>query len=163
MRKLTKKELKQLRKKNRKSFFEGYKNFIKKGNVVDLAAGVVIGTAFNAIVNSLVSDIIMPCVALIFGDQEFDYSIKVTDTISINYGNFINAIVHFLIISFTIYFVIKVVIRNDLNKKIKQRLQEIFNDDEVEVEKITEPLVVEEPKKTTEDLLQEIITILKDK
>ena len=75
-----------------------FKEFATQGNIMDLAIGVVIGGAFQKIVTSLVEDIIMPCVSMITGRVDFsDMVIKVGDT-SIKYGNFITAIVNFLII-----------------------------------------------------------------
>ncbi len=91
-----------------------FKEFAMKGNVLDLAVGVVIGAAFQAIINSLVSDIIMPVVSLVTGKVDFsDLAIKVGNT-SVNYGNFITALVNFLIIAFSIFLFVKYI--NKLNK-----------------------------------------------
>jgi large conductance mechanosensitive channel len=91
-----------------------FKEFAMKGNVLDLAIGVVIGAAFQAIINSLVSDIIMPVVSLFTGKVDFsDLAIKVGGS-SINYGNFITALVNFLIIAFSIFLFVKYI--NKLNK-----------------------------------------------
>lgn len=91
-----------------------FRDFAVKGNVVDLAIGVVIGTAFGAIVNSLVKDIIMPPVGVLLGGVDFrELSVVLqeatTDTtaVTLNYGMFINTILDFLIISFTIFVVVK--------------------------------------------------------
>ncbi len=86
-----------------------FKEFISKGNVIDLAVGVVIGGAFGAIVTSLVEDIIMPLIGLILGGLNFaGLSIKVGEA-EIMYGNFIQVVVNFLIISFCIFMVIKAI------------------------------------------------------
>ena len=84
-----------------------FKEFAMKGNIMDLAIGVVIGGAFQSIVNSLVSDIIMPIVSLFTGKVDFS-NLKITiENTSINYGNFITAIVNFLIIAFSIFLAVK--------------------------------------------------------
>lgn len=91
-----------------------FKEFALKGNIMDLAIGVVIGGAFQQIVTSLVQDIIMPCVSLFTGKVDFsDMVIRVGDT-TIKYGNFITAIVNFLIIAFSIFLVVRYL--NKLNK-----------------------------------------------
>ena len=87
--------------------FKEFKEFALKGNVMDLAIGVVIGGAFQKIVTSLVEDIIMPIVSIITGKVDFtDMVIKVGNA-TIKYGNFITAIVNFLIIAFSIFIVVK--------------------------------------------------------
>lgn len=86
---------------------EDFKKFAIKGNVVDLAIGVIIGGAFGKIVTSLVNDIIMPIVGILLGKIDFSgLSLTVGDSV-INFGLFINNVVDFLIISFSIYIVIK--------------------------------------------------------
>ena len=89
-----------------KKFFEEFKKFAFKGNVVDLAVAVVIGAAFNAIVNSLVKDIISPLVGLIFNTDFSHLSFTVRD-VAIPYGSFIMAVVDFLIVAFTLFVVVK--------------------------------------------------------
>lgn len=80
------------------------KSFLFKGNVLDLAVAVVIGAAFKAIVDSLVADIIMPVVGLLFGQPDFS---SITLFGSVMVGNFINAIVNFLIVGTVLFFVVK--------------------------------------------------------
>ena len=81
-----------------KKFFEDFKAFISRGNVMDMAVGIIVGTAFTAIVNSLVKDMIMPFIGLITGGIDFtSLSLTIGDA-SIAYGNFIQAIISFLII-----------------------------------------------------------------
>lgn len=88
--------------------FEGFRKFIMRGNVVDLAVAVVIGAAFGAVVTSLVDDIINPILAAIVGKPDFsDLTISVRDA-TITYGNFITAVINFLLIAAAIYFVIVV-------------------------------------------------------
>lgn len=104
-----------------KKFFYEFKEFISKGNVIDLAVGVVIGTAFSKIVSSLVDNIIMPLVGLIIGGVDFSsLSIKVQGA-SIRYGLFIQNIVDFLIVAFCIFSVIKIM--NSFDKKLKDKLK----------------------------------------
>lgn len=115
--------------------FKEFKEFAMKGNVVDLAVGVVIGGAFGKIVTSLVNDIIMPLVGLLIGGVDFTNLFITLDgsnfstlaeaqeaggAATLNYGLFIGAIIDFLIISFSIFMVIRQV--NKLKKKKKKWL-----------------------------------------
>lgn len=84
-----------------------FRDFIAKGNVMDMAIGVVMATAFTAIVNSLVEDIIMPIVAFFTGSTDFtDIVLQIGNT-KLMVGNFIQSIVSFLIIALVLFFVIK--------------------------------------------------------
>lgn len=106
-----------------KKMAKEFKEFISKGNVIDLAVGVVIGSAFGAIVTSLVNDIIMPLVGIILGGIDFTaLTLNVKDA-TICYGLFIQQVVNFLIIAFCIFLVIKFI--NRLNrKKTKEEAKE---------------------------------------
>ena len=97
-----------------KKFFEEFKAFAMRGNVLDMAVGVVIGGAFTAIVNSLVNDIINPAIGLFFNADFSDVGIHVGD-VMIGIGSFINAIINFLIVAFVLFMVIKTI--NALHKK----------------------------------------------
>ena len=91
-----------------KKLFKEFKEFISKGNVIDMAVGVVVGSAFSKIVSSLVNDIIMPLVGVIIGGLDFtSLSIKIKDS-EILYGSFIQNIVDFLIIAACIFTVVKI-------------------------------------------------------
>ena len=91
-----------------KKFLEEFKAFAMRGNVLDMAVGVVIGSAFTAIVNSLVNDIINPAIGLFFNADFSDVGIHIGDVI-IGVGSFINAIINFLIVAFVLFMVIKAV------------------------------------------------------
>lgn len=98
-----------------KGFFRDFKKFITKGNVVDLAVAVIIGNAFNAIVTSLVKDVITPLISLATGNVDFTNLHFVlrpaTDTLealTLNYGMFLQKIIDFLIIGLTIFVMVKV-------------------------------------------------------
>jgi len=104
--------------------FKEFKEFAMRGNVIDLAVGVVIGAAFGKIVTSLVNDIIMPPIGYVTGGVDFTamkYVIKPADPaaeiaeVAINYGNFINVVIQFLIVAFCIFMVVKAI--NSLQKK----------------------------------------------
>ena len=97
-----------------KKFFEEFKAFAMRGNVLDMAVGVVIGGAFTAIVNSLVNDIINPAIGLFFNADFSDVGIHVGD-VMIGIGSFINAVINFLIVAFVLFVVIKFV--NSLHRK----------------------------------------------
>ena len=91
-----------------------FKEFALKGNIMDMAVGVVIGGAFQKIVNSLVNDIIMPAISVLTGNVDFTDMVFTVGNASIKYGNFITTIVDFLIIAFSIFLVVKYL--NKLNK-----------------------------------------------
>lgn len=96
-----------------------FKDFINKGNAIDLAVGVVIGAAFGKIVNSIVNDLIMPPIGLAIGGVNFselnitlkdaavDAAGAVIPAVTLNYGNFIQILIEFLIIAFAIFMVVK--------------------------------------------------------
>lgn len=83
---------------------KGFRDFILRGNVVDLAVAVVIGAAFSAIVNSLVGDLINPLIAAIVHKPDFSALVLDINGGKIKYGNFLNSLISFLIIAFAIYF-----------------------------------------------------------
>lgn len=133
-------------KKERKFIlFKEFKEFISKGNVLDLAVGVIVGGVFGKIVTSLVDDIIMPIIGLIIGGIDFSgLSLKIGEA-TVKYGMFIQNIVNFLIIAFSIFLVVKAV---NKMRRIKPEKEE--------------PPV--EPKKSNEEiLLTEIRDLLKNK
>ena len=93
--------------KETKGFIAEFKAFIARGNVLDMAVGIIIGSAFTVIVTSLVNDIIMPIVGAIIGGIDFS-GLKVTvGSSAINYGLFIQAIINFLLIALTVFIIIK--------------------------------------------------------
>jgi large conductance mechanosensitive channel len=83
---------------------KGFRDFILRGNVVDLAVAVVIGAAFGAIVNSLVTDLINPSIAAIVHKPDFSYLILDIHGGKIKYGNFLNALIQFLLVAAAVYF-----------------------------------------------------------
>ena len=97
-----------------KNFFEEFKAFAMRGNVLDMAVGVVVGSAFTAIVNSLVNDIISPIIGLFFNADFSDVVIQIGD-VGIGVGAFLNAIINFLIVAFVLFLTIKAI--NMLHKK----------------------------------------------
>ncbi len=85
--------------------FKGFRDFILRGNVVDLAVAVVIGAAFTAIVNALVTDIVNPLIAAIVHKPDFSALILDVHGGKLKYGEFMNAIISFLLIAATVYFI----------------------------------------------------------
>lgn len=84
-----------------------FREFLQRGNVIDLAVAVIIGGAFGAIVDSLVNDLLMPLIGVILGGIDFtSLSIQVGDA-SVLYGNFIQAIINFIIIAFVIFMIVR--------------------------------------------------------
>jgi large conductance mechanosensitive channel len=84
--------------------FKGFRDFVLRGNVVDLAVAVIIGAAFGAIVNSLVKDIITPLIAAIVGKPDFSALVLHVHGGAITYGNFLNAAISFLLVAAAVYF-----------------------------------------------------------
>jgi large conductance mechanosensitive channel len=84
----------------------GFKKFLLRGNLIDLAVAVVIGAAFGAIVNSLVKDLITPLIAAIGGKPDFSKLAFTINKSTFNYGDFFNALIAFLIIAAVIYFLV---------------------------------------------------------
>lgn len=108
-----------------------FKEFIARGNVIDLAVGVIMGGAFGKIVSSLVNDIIMPIIGVILGGIDFtSLSLKVKDA-TITYGNFVQNIIDFMIISFCIFIMIKFI--NKIAKKKKDKEKPKVKPKEVEL------------------------------
>lgn len=137
-----------------KKFFEEFKAFAMRGNVIDLAVGIIIGSAFSKITNSLVNDIIMPAVSIFLGGIDFtDWKLvlkqavlengqEVSAAITINYGTFLSTVLDFIILAFSIFCMVKAI--NRLHRK----------------EKAQEPAPAEPSEQ--EKLLTEIRDLLKD-
>ena len=116
--------------------FKEFKEFAFKGNVVDMAVGVIIGGAFGTLVTSLVNDIIMPAFGALTAGMDFK-SLKwvlaeavmegdkvIKPEAAIMYGNFIQTIINFLIIAFSIFMIIKLISKNPFKKKVEEALAE---------------------------------------
>ena len=129
-----------------KKLGEDFKKFISRGNVVDMAVGVVVGGAFSKIVTSLVNDVITPAIGVLLGGLDFsELSFGLKDA-QINYGLFLQTIIDFLIIAACIFIVVKIF------EKFKKK------------EEPKEEVKPEEPKKSDETLLlEEIRDLLKKK
>ena len=137
--------------------FKEFKEFISKGNVMDMAVGLVTGSAFTAIVTSLVNDVIMPLIGLLVGGLNFS-DLKVVlkaateeaEVVTLNYGAFIQAVVNFLIVAFVIFLVVKAMNKmRAAAKSLKKKEEEVA--------------VEEAPAEPSEDikLLTEIRDLLK--
>ena len=147
-----------------KKFFSEFKTFAMRGNVIDLAVGVVIGGAFGKITTSIVNDIIMPFISMItgginFADWKWVLKEAVVDAegavtaaeVAVNYGNTIAIILDFIIIAFAVFCLVKGI--NSLHRKKEEEI----------VEEIVEEIPAE-PEPTKEELLlAEIRDILKEK
>jgi len=108
------------------TFFNEFKTFISRGSVMDMAVGIIVGTAFTAIVNSLVKDMLMPIIGLILGGVSFtDLKFVIaaatdqTAEVAINWGTFIQRIVDFLIISFVVFVMVRSL--NTLRDKLEPK------------------------------------------
>ena len=121
-------------------FFGEFKQFISRGNVLDLAIGVVIGGAFGKIVTSLVDNIIMPLVGLAIGGIDFSgLSVKIKDA-TITYGLFIQNVVDFLIVAFCIFVFIKIINSFFRKKKEEEPAPIIKSDEAILLEEIRDIL-----------------------
>lgn len=119
-----------------KGFLNEFKDFAMKGNVLDLAVGVVMGSAFGTIVTSLVEKIIMPLVGIIVGGVNIaDLSVKVGNAI-LGYGAFLQAIINFLIIAFSIFLFVKAI--NTATSKFKKAEEEAAPAVDPQLELLTE-------------------------
>ena len=129
---------------NMKKIINEFKEFISKGNVLDLAVGVIIGGAFQKIVTSLVNDVFMPILGIVIGGLDFtNLTIKFKDA-TINYGLFIQNIIDFLIMAFCIFIIIKLFnnIRKKLEKKeeVKEEIKTVKSNEEILLEEIRDLL-----------------------
>ena len=124
--------------------WKDFKEFIAQGNVMDLAIGIIIGAAFGKIVSSLVDNVIMPLFGFILGGIDFSSLAITVGDANIEYGIFIQSIVDFLIIAFSIFLFIR------LTNKLKKQKEEETEEVEVEIDEQTE-------------LLKEIRDLLKEK
>ena len=99
--------------------FSGFKQFILRGNVVDLAIGVLIGAAFNSVVQALVKDIFTPLIAAIFAEPDFSNLAVALHGSKILYGDFLNALISFIIVAVVTYFFV-VLPMNTLNARFRR-------------------------------------------
>ena len=127
-------------------FFSEFKKFIARGNVVDMAVGVVVGAAFTAIVNQLVQGIINPLIGKLFGDINLsDLKIVLTEAaeatettpavaeVAIMYGSFIQAIINFLLVAFSVFLIVRTM------NKAKDALKKKEIEEKKEEAKVAEP------------------------
>ena len=105
-----------------KTFIKEFKTFISRGNVLDMAIGVIIGGAFSSIVKSLVDDIINPLLGL-FGGMNFDQLVlHLGSDVTLYYGKFITAVINFLIMSFLVFLIVKMM--NQITERLKVKEEE---------------------------------------
>ena len=116
-------------KKEKSKFLEEFKKFIARGNVIDMAVGVVVGSAFTAIVNQLVQGIINPCIGKLFGDINLaDYKVVLTAAteetpeVAILYGSFIQAIINFLLVAVSVFVMVRAInkVKDAMTKKQRE-------------------------------------------
>ncbi|MBR5515553.1 MAG: large conductance mechanosensitive channel protein MscL [Clostridia bacterium] len=146
--------------KKTRGFFGEFKEFIMRGNVIDMAIGVVIATAFGKITTSLVDNIIMPFIGWIIGDFDLakfdvtlvpavmDGDVEVKAAVVLGIGTLLTTIINFLIIGFIVFLIVKGI--NKMREKAEARKKQ-------------EEQAEEDPKPTTEQLLEEILEELKKK
>lgn len=119
-----------------RKILEEFKEFISRGNVLDLAVGVIMGGAFTSIINSLVKDVFMPVLSLITGGIDFSHlSIKIgsgEEPAMLNYGNFIAAVINFILIAIVIFSLVKI-----MNRLVRKRAEENRKEEKQEKEVTT--------------------------
>lgn len=114
----------------KKGFIAEFKEFISRGNVMDMAVGVIIGGAFQAIINSLVNDVVMPILSVITGGTDFsEWKITLVEAVSeeipavtLNYGSFINAVINFLLMALVIFTFVRTM--NKVMDKMRPKKEE---------------------------------------
>ena len=142
--------------KKKMKFIKEFKDFAMKGNVMDMAVGLVIGGAFQSIIKSLVEDIIMPFTTLFTGSVDYtDWVIEVS-TVQIRIGYFITALINFLILALSIFLALKVV--NGINNRLERMNKEVEGKlaKKLKKGKKKEDVVVEPETKTCPYCLSEV-------
>ncbi|MBR5219196.1 MAG: large conductance mechanosensitive channel protein MscL [Clostridia bacterium] len=108
-----------------KKFFKEFQQFIQRGNVIDLAVGVIIGAAFQAIVKSLTDDILSPLIGLV-GKTDFSAMVWTVRGVEVKYGAFITAVINFLIMAFVVFLIVKAINKiSDLTKKKEEVIEAV--------------------------------------
>lgn len=105
-----------------KKFIEEFKTFISRGNVMDMAVGIIIGGAFTSIVNSLVDDVINPILGIFGGTNFNNLYIQLPGEATLNYGNFITAVINFLIMAFIVFSIVKAM--NTISSRLSKKEEE---------------------------------------
>lgn len=114
-----------------KGLIDEFKTFIKRGNVIDLAVGVIIGSAFSSIVSSLVDDILMPLIGVVIGGYDFsELSIKIGQS-TIKYSMFIQNIINFLIIAFCVFIFVKLLNKLEHYKEETKKEEKVKSDETI--------------------------------
>lgn len=115
-------------KKEKGKIISEFKAFISRGNVIDLAVGIIIGSAFTGIVNSLVADVVMPLVGILIGGLDFTslkweivHATAAKEAVTLNYGTFIQNVVNFFIIALVVFFMVKAI--NGFRKKKEAEIE----------------------------------------
>lgn len=114
--------------------FKEFKEFALKGNALELAVGVIIGTAFQTIIKSLVNDIIMPLFSALIGNVDFSEWVWKIGNTTVPYGSFISAVVNFLLVAFSLFLVVRYI--NKLNRKIEEAAKEAKKQEARKIEEL---------------------------
>ena len=150
-----------------RKFFEEFKTFIMRGNVLDMGVGVIVATAFGKITTSLINDVIMPFIAWIFGTRDMTAlnlvvreavvnaeGVEEVAAITIGFGTFVAAIVDFILIAFVVFMIVKAANKAGEKKRLEAEAKKAAE----EAAKAAEPT-----PPTTEELLAQILEELKNK
>ena len=160
------------KKEKKPGFFQDFKKFITKGNILDMAVGMIIGAAFNGIVKSLVDDIIMPCIGKLCNTRDLsdlkyiltpaeldaDGITELTPEVAIRYGAFLNLVLNFFIVALTLFVIIRAAM------KFQQKMEELHKKEEEEVVEAAPPAPAEPTvEEKTLAVLGEIKDLLNEK
>lgn len=116
-----------------------FKDFIARGNVIDMAVGIIVGAAFTSIVKSLVDNLINPLIGIFLGKIDLSNLVWTIGDAQFKYGSFLNAVINFLIISFVVFLMVKAI--NKFRKKEDDKKEEVKPSEEVQyLKEITELL-----------------------
>ena len=142
----------------KKGIIGEFKEFALRGNVMDMAVGVVIGAAFSGIINSLVGDIIMPLIGLFTGNYNFSHlAIQLSEENALTYGAFIEAVINFILIAIVLFLIIKFF--NKLRREDKEEEEEEEGPTELEVlSEIRDLLKGQSPEETEADAAKPEVT-----
>ncbi len=131
---------------------KAFRDFLMRGNVIDLAVGIIIGTSFTTVVNSLVNDILMPPIGFLIGGVDFsELALTLGQNVTINYGLFINAIIQFLIVGLAVFMLVRGVMA--VGERFKRQAEDAAAEEPAEAPAITtEEELVQTLKRLNETL-----------
>ncbi len=111
-----------------------FREFAMKGNMLDLAVGIVLGAAFGAVINSIVKDLLTPLIGMVTGGVDFGTRVATINGVDIHYGNFIAALVNFVLVAFALFMIVKVINKMRREKPVEAAAPELTTSEQLLVE-----------------------------